>query len=731
MLATINGEIAGAAKTHQHAERDGHAPAGHYLGGVVVGPQWRRQGVGSLLTKARLEWIWQRSDRAFYFTNEHNDASIELHRRFGFIPIFTGPTIRGVPADSEGGSPHPLRSISAGTSVTGLPQSIPEPAITTLYDNTTGNVTGTTSTAGTTAMTYDTWGRQLTYTTTGTGPAEATTTTYNQLGDVSKVTTPKGVTDLVWDGTDAAGDPETRGLLTKVTNNVNGYQSVATAAYDAHGELVLERLPGKISRETMFDLTGELISQTYNGTITDPDTGTTTDNQPWVAWSIGANAAGQITREWNPEGGAAIDGATTGTQPESADLRYTYDKAGRLTTVTDRITATPTSVATCDKRTYGFDQRGNRTTHTTATDPGQDCTTLTETSNVTRSYDIADHPLEGANGQGTYTYDPLGRQTVIPAADAPNPADGDIGIEYRDSDAARRIHQGDTTIQYDLDGSGRRAAQTSYTGGTLTTPGPETSKTTNHYTDASDNPGWITHDEAGQTATTVYGNLVSDDLSLSITTDTAGTQGELALTTPRGDIAATITLPTAATSATGLDSWTRYTEYGNPTTTPPAGTTGTAGNGYGWLGAHQRTTTNIGLTLMGARLYNPTTGLFTSTDPIYGGNETDFGYPNDPINKQDTSGERQRWHKRLARWLVSSRTGKLLNTACGFSWGWAAVGCTVVYAGAHAALGNRRAAAKTVAQGVAAAVGGRVARVAVARVLGKGSRYALPRRAKG
>lgn len=41
---------------------------------------------------------------------------------------------------------------------------------------------------------------------------------------------------------------------------------------------------------------------------------------------------------------------------------------------------------------------------------------------------------------------------------------------------------------------------------------------------------------------------------------------------------------------------------------------------------------------MGARIYNQTTGLFTSTDPIYGGNSTSYSYPRDSINQQDVSG---------------------------------------------------------------------------------------------
>ncbi|MFI2754946.1 GNAT family N-acetyltransferase [Cellulomonas sp. P22] len=99
VVATVDGEVVGVAKTHLFEEPDGDAPAGHYLCGIEVAPQWRRHGLGSRLTRSRLEWIWERSDRAFFFTNEHNSASIGLHRGFGFTPISIGPTVRGVSAD--------------------------------------------------------------------------------------------------------------------------------------------------------------------------------------------------------------------------------------------------------------------------------------------------------------------------------------------------------------------------------------------------------------------------------------------------------------------------------------------------------------------------------------------------------------------------------------------------------------------------------------------------------
>ena len=191
------------------------------------------------------------------------------------------------------------------------------------------------------------------------------------------------------------------------------------------------------------------------------------------------------------------------------------------------------------------------------------------------------------------------------------------------------------SLSYTLDVAGRRTVQTTR----RTLEAAVTESVTNHYVDDSDDPGWVTTVTADTTSTTAYADLTSGGLSLSITTTGEATTGELALANPRGDVSATITLPADGETVQGLDRWTRYTEYGTPVVTPPTGAGGAAANGYGWLGAKQRTTTETGILLMGARLYNPVTGLFTSLDPVYGGNDTPYTYPNDPINKQDLSGK--------------------------------------------------------------------------------------------
>jgi ribosomal protein S18 acetylase RimI-like enzyme len=87
VVATSDGVIAGWAQTHCWTSGDPPAPAGHYLGGVTVDPTFRRRGVASALTSARLEWIWMRASHAWYVVNSANRASVELHRRYGFVEV--------------------------------------------------------------------------------------------------------------------------------------------------------------------------------------------------------------------------------------------------------------------------------------------------------------------------------------------------------------------------------------------------------------------------------------------------------------------------------------------------------------------------------------------------------------------------------------------------------------------------------------------------------------------
>ena len=87
-VATRAGKVIAYSRVHLRTldsdatEHD--APAGWYLGGVVVAPAHRRLGIASALTRVRLEWLRSRTDCAFYVANALNRASLDLHSKLGF-----------------------------------------------------------------------------------------------------------------------------------------------------------------------------------------------------------------------------------------------------------------------------------------------------------------------------------------------------------------------------------------------------------------------------------------------------------------------------------------------------------------------------------------------------------------------------------------------------------------------------------------------------------------------
>jgi len=146
---------------------------------------------------------------------------------------------------------------------------------------------------------------------------------------------------------------------------------------------------------------------------------------------------------------------------------------------------------------------------------------------------------------------------------------------------------------------------------------------TNHFTAGGDNPAWI-----GSSDGTWTRYLDAPAGGLALTVDNTGAV-VLNLANLHGDVA------TAAVTDTSPATYAETTEYGLPR--DPAG----ANRRYGWLGTHQRNTgdTLAHLTLMGVRLYNPTTGRFLQVDPVYGGSANDYDYCNgDPINCTDLDG---------------------------------------------------------------------------------------------
>ena len=530
------------------------------------------------------------------------------------------------------------------TTAAGLSGSAPVTDTDTVYDPATGLATqvvaldaahNPTSTKQTTG--YDSWGRPGSYTT---STGDTTTTTYDAAGRVSTVTDPQGTTATSYDNAN-----EHRGLPTSQTvSNGTNPAVTFTGSYDPAGHLSVQNLPGGITATANYDTAGEQTGLTYTGqiTTTNPDGSTTVNpNGSWLAWSRNYDAAGRARREWTPDGSAFTTTSGKVGNAVGYDRQYNYDQAGRLTEVDDRTAATtgttldPTTPASaaapCTVRAYNFNANGGRAALTTRTATDGTCPTSGGTS-TNRTYNSADQLTGG------YTYDALGRNTIIPATDTPNGVPGgpgtatsDLTIGYYDTDAVHTLTQATAgtsyTSTYTLGVRGRRS---------ITTTGPTGSSTTStlalHYDDATDNPAWSQTTSGGSTSATRYLQGLDGSLDATVT----GGVVQLTLANPHGDVVTTVTVPTTG-PGTGINAWSDYTEYGAPDTAGAATTVG-GPTGYTWLGVDQRGSDSTGLILMGARLYNPTTGQFTSIDPVRGGNDTAYTYPTDPVGSADLDG---------------------------------------------------------------------------------------------
>lgn len=88
-VAKANGQVIGYGRVAELAagEAGPGTPAGYYLSGVLVEPAWRGRGIATALTRARLRWVFARTDEAFYVAGADNTASLRLHAALGFQEI--------------------------------------------------------------------------------------------------------------------------------------------------------------------------------------------------------------------------------------------------------------------------------------------------------------------------------------------------------------------------------------------------------------------------------------------------------------------------------------------------------------------------------------------------------------------------------------------------------------------------------------------------------------------
>jgi RHS repeat-associated protein len=462
-------------------------------------------------------------------------------------------------------------------------------ATTTGYDPATGLPT-TQSGAGSTITTvHDTWGRVWKYTD---ATGLTSTTTYTTDGQVASFNDGEGAYGYRYD--EPAG--EHRRLPTSVAVGfTGGTPDTFTLGYDAAGAQAKVSFPNGMVATHTHDEVGVPTALEY----------TDGDGQALLSFT----------------GTVDVDGRVLAYTSGASQQDYTHDALGRLTQVRD------TRNGQCTTRSYGFTAASERSTFASySPDVDGACQTTAPAMSRTSSYDTANRIRNTG-----YGYDDLGRTLTTPAADTAPGAAGPLAATYYANDMVKSLTQtvddaaGGTIAKetsYGLDPTGRIDTITN------TTEGAETTRMRYRFSDQSDTPTSIqTSTDAGANWTTTrYITVPGIGMVASMTGEAITYQ----LANLHGDVVATQTHQPGPLS---IDTYNEADEYGNPIDT--------ASGRYGWLGTHQRSTDSMGgMVLMGARAYNPTTGLFLTSDPVLNGGANRYSYPTDPVNLHDLSGSR-------------------------------------------------------------------------------------------
>ncbi|WP_143162722.1 RHS repeat-associated core domain-containing protein [Couchioplanes caeruleus] len=400
------------------------------------------------------------------------------------------------------------------------------------------------------------------------------------------------------------------GMPTQLSDSQAGTFS---GSYNADGELVSETRPDGLTINNHYNEEGRRTGVEYMR-------GATSMYYDWV----GVQAHGQW--KW-----------TSSTFSTSG---LDYDAAGRLVHSSNRAGSPE-----CTTRNYGFDRASNRETLKTygAALDGE-CQTNDPASSRTWAHDTADR-----SSNSGYAYDNLGRTLTLPDDDtAAGDGAGDVQMDYYANDMTRAITTGSVSTTYTLDVNAKRFRN--YT----TQVGTVSSAKTNHYSDDTDNPTWIAENGS-------YTRMVTGLGGVAAVYDGATGKMHWKIANLHGDFVATI-----VGGDTGITASHLADEYGRESNA------GAGAGRYGWLGTFQRSADNpAGLITMGVRTYNPVTGRFLSTDPIYGGNANSYDYcAGDPINCTDTSGAvscKKTYSKTTRSWLFRIPIKWEWKITCNFS----------------------------------------------------------------
>ncbi|SDO86648.1 RHS repeat-associated core domain-containing protein [Streptomyces sp. cf386] len=272
--------------------------------------------------------------------------------------------------------------------------------------------------------------------------------------------------------------------------------------------------------------------------------------------------------------------------PDPYQTKYTYDRLGNIQSVTD---TTASGAATRDYKYAGYS--ADESTYT----PDQD-----------RPHAVAS--VTTGSGTDSYGYDSAGQLTS-------RTVDGvSSNLVWTPGRQLASITEAGKTSTYVRDADGNVIARTSATEKVLYLDGHELHK-------------------AGTAAAQATRYYAAEGASLAMRTADGSAEGQL--TWLLGDGQASVQL--AVTAVAGVVTRRRYTPFGDERDS----TVPLSGSDRGFLGKAEDPST--GLSLLGARVYDPELGRFLSTDPLTSPYQpqklSSYSYSeNDPVNYSDPTG---------------------------------------------------------------------------------------------
>lgn len=496
------------------------------------------------------------------------------------------------------------------------------------YDD-AGRLTSQSASGSTRAYDYDAAGRMTSATTSGAGGSTSVAMTYNGRG-------------LLATSTDAAG-------TTTYTHDAAGY--LATVAppsggsldftYNAVGDVATVR--GPVNLNYGYDKWGRLTSRSQQSGTTNAGVSFKYDKN---GHPTEVSAGSKQTASYDVDGLLTSTNTDIATATNAAEGTQTFsrDSSGRLTGST--LTSSAGSVVS--ESTYAWDDDSNRSS-VEQTVPGTGMTTLTAT------HDDAGRLQTVTDGQDTtaYTYDDNGALTSI---DLPGSA-GDTTYAYDgfgDLVSASVTQSGGSTadVDYTRDALGRVVDRTQ-TGGT--SPGT----TAYGYRATSTEPSSLS---TGSGVT----SLIRDSEGVLLAAKAPGGAVSHAVPNLHGDLMAWRAQSGGAVTHSRV-----YDPFGVATTTSTSGTPG-AELGIGFQS--QATDPLTGLVEMGARVYDPTAGAFTTPDTWVGDltepvtlNRYTYGNAS-PLDFADPTGHFSiPLLSNIANWIRSAVSGVTSSIASGVS----------------------------------------------------------------